>query len=294
MFPFPYPVGSATNVGCMSQDVDVVVVGLGVGGEEVAGRLAEAGLSVVGVEPRLVGGECPYFACVPTKMMVRAAGMLAEARRMPTVAGSAEVRPDWSLVARRIREEATDDWDDRVAVERFTGKGGRFVRGRARLVGPRRVEVNGEEYEASRGVVLATGTEPAVPPIPGLEGSGHWTNREAVAVTEVPESLIVLGGGAVGLEMAQVFARFGARVTVVEALDRLLANEEPEASELAADVLRREGLDVRVGARAEEIRVADGTFTVRLAGGAGVTGDRRSISNRSSLNNAMPSSLAME
>jgi pyruvate/2-oxoglutarate dehydrogenase complex dihydrolipoamide dehydrogenase (E3) component len=250
----------------MTEQVDVVVVGLGVGGEEVAGRLAESGLRVVGVESRLVGGECPYFACVPTKMMVRAAGMLAEARRMPTLAGTADVRPDWSLVARRIRDEATDDWDDTVAVDRFTGKGGRFVRGRARLVGPRRVEVNGEEYDASRGVVLATGTEPAVPPIPGLKDSGFWTNREAVAATEVPESLIVLGGGAVGLEMAQVFARFGAKVTIVEALDRLLANEEPEASALAADVLRRDGLDVRVGAKAEEIRAADGTFTVRLGG----------------------------
>jgi pyruvate/2-oxoglutarate dehydrogenase complex dihydrolipoamide dehydrogenase (E3) component len=251
----------------MSERVDVVVIGLGVGGEEVAGRLAEAGLAVLGVEHRLVGGECPYWACVPTKMMVRAAGTLAEAGRVSALAGEAQVRPDWSRVADRIRREATDDWDDRVAVERFTGKGGRFIRGRARLTGPGRVEVNGDEYEASRAVVLATGTEPAVPDIAGLSDSGFWTNRDAVAATEVPESLIVLGGGAVGLEFAQVFARFGATVTVIEADERLLANEEPEASELAAEVLRREGLDVRLGATAEGVRRADGAVTVSLAGG---------------------------
>jgi len=133
----------------MAEQVDVVVAGLGVAGEEVAGRLAQAGLSVVGIEARLVGGECPYWGCVPSKMMIRAGNLLAEARRIDGLAGIAQVRPDWAPVARRIRDEATDSWNDRVAVERFTGKGGRFVRGSARLVGPRRVEVNGEEYEAS-------------------------------------------------------------------------------------------------------------------------------------------------
>src|SRR5687768_790815 len=123
----------------MTVDVDVVVLGLGPGGEEVAGRLAEAGLSVVGIEQGLVGGECPYWACVPTKMMVRAAGLLAEARRTPGLAGEVDLRPDWAPVAARIRDEATDNWDDKVAVDRFTGKGGRFVRGQGRLAGPGRV-----------------------------------------------------------------------------------------------------------------------------------------------------------
>src|SRR5581483_9481211 len=106
-----------------AQEVDVVVVGLGVGGEEVAGRLAQAGLSVVGIEHRLVGGECPYWGCVPSKMMIRAANLLAETRRVPGIAGESTVDPDWSQVAKRIREEATDDWDDKVAVDRFVGKG---------------------------------------------------------------------------------------------------------------------------------------------------------------------------
>src|SRR6201988_165619 len=114
----------------MVTDAEVIVVGLGPGGEYVAARLAEAGHDVVGIESALVGGECPYWGCVPSKMVIRAANALAEARRVGDVAGEADVRPDWSVVARRIREEATDDWDDTVAVERFVGKGGRFVRGR--------------------------------------------------------------------------------------------------------------------------------------------------------------------
>ena len=114
--------------------VDVVVLGMGVGGEDVAGNLASAGLSVIGIESTLVGGECPYWGCIPSKMMVRAAGVLAEARRIPDLAGTSTVTPDWAPVAARIRAEATDDWDDTVAVDRFTDKGGTFVRGRGRLV----------------------------------------------------------------------------------------------------------------------------------------------------------------
>ncbi|MBV8295319.1 MAG: FAD-dependent oxidoreductase, partial [Acidimicrobiia bacterium] len=123
---------------------DVVVLGMGPGGEEVAGALATAGLDVVGVEKELVGGECPYWACVPTKMMVRATDALAEGGRIGELAGQASVAPSWSPVARRIREEATDDWDDTVAVDRFTATGGCFVRGTGRLDGPHRVVVNGE------------------------------------------------------------------------------------------------------------------------------------------------------
>ena len=140
----------------MAEQVDVVVVGMGVGGEEVAGRLAEAGLSVVGIESRLVGGECPYWGCVPSKMMIRAANLLAEARRVDGMAGRARVDPDWAPVARRIREEATDNWDDKVAVDRFTGKGGRFVRGTRRLVGPgSRCRRRRASSRRSRAVVIA-------------------------------------------------------------------------------------------------------------------------------------------
>jgi pyruvate/2-oxoglutarate dehydrogenase complex dihydrolipoamide dehydrogenase (E3) component len=140
---------------------------LGVGGEAVAGYLAEAGLDAVGIEAELVGGECPYWACIPTKMMVRAGNLIAEARRIPGMAGRVErIRPEWSPVAQRIRTEATDNWDDTVAVNRFTGKGGRIVRGRGRILDARRVEVPRHGiFEARRGLVLATGSTASIPPI---------------------------------------------------------------------------------------------------------------------------------
>jgi pyruvate/2-oxoglutarate dehydrogenase complex dihydrolipoamide dehydrogenase (E3) component len=258
----------------MTERVDVVVLGLGVGGEEVAGKLAEAGLSVVGVEGRLVGGECPYWGCVPSKMMIRAGNLLAEARRIPGMAGAAEVAPDWSPVAARIRDEATDDWNDRVAVERFEGRGGHFVRGWGRLTGTGKVRVGDQEFDARIGVVLATGTTAAVPPIDGLAGTPYWTNREAVEAKELPESLTVLGGGSVGLELAQAYARFGVAVTVIEAEDRLLPIEEPEASTVVREALEADGITVRTGARAIRVAHHDGGFTVTLDGGDTLTGER--------------------
>ena len=258
----------------MVERADAVVIGMGPGGEEVAGRLAGAGLDVVGVEQELLGGECPYWGCVPSKMAIRAANLLAEAGRVRAMAGDATVSPDWAPVARRIRDEATDDWDDRVAVERFEAKGGRFLRGRGRILAPGRVLAGEREIEARRAVVVATGTRPSVPPIPGLADIAYWTNREALEAKELPSSLVVLGGGAVGLELAQAFARFGVRVTVVEAADRLLPLEEPEAGELLAEVLGEEGIDVRVGAQATRVSRDGYRFALSLADGEVVTGEQ--------------------
>jgi pyruvate/2-oxoglutarate dehydrogenase complex dihydrolipoamide dehydrogenase (E3) component len=245
---------------------DVIVIGMGPGGEDVAGRLAEAGLDVVGVESALVGGECPYWGCVPSKMMIRAAHSLAEARRIPDLAGRSEVYPDWGPVARRIREEATDDWNDQVAVDRFIGKGGRFVRGRATLVAADRVAVGEDVYTARRAVVVAVGTRPAVPPVPGLADTPYWTNHEIVEATEVPDSLLVMGGGAIGAELAQVFARFGAKVTVVEGAERLVPAEEPEASEVLREVFEAEGIEVRTGRPAERVEHDGRRFTLHVGG----------------------------
>jgi pyruvate/2-oxoglutarate dehydrogenase complex dihydrolipoamide dehydrogenase (E3) component len=252
------------------EQVDVVVIGMGPGGEEVAGRLAEAGLAVVGVERELVGGECPYWGCVPSKMIIRGANLLAEARRIDKVSGKASVQPDLGIVAQRIRDEATDDWDDTVAAERFEKKGGMLVRGSARLDGPRRVKVGDRTFTARRGVVLASGSTPVVPPLEGLTDARPWTNREAIAATFAPESLAVLGGGAVGLELAQAFARFGSQVTVIEAVDRVLAPEEPESSDVVAKVLQDEGIELRLGAKAIKVTREGEHVTVSLDDGTTV------------------------
>lgn len=253
------------------EEVDVVVIGLGPGGEHVAASLARAGLSVVGVDRRLVGGECPYYGCVPSKMMIRAADALAEARRVPALGGTIEVTPDWTPVADRIRDEATDDWDDAVAVKRLEDAGGRFLRGTGRLAGPGRVVVTTDDGEVElsvrRGVVLNTGTEPAVPPIDGLAGTPYWTNRDAVRLRELPTSLVVLGGGAIGCELAQAFSRFGVEVTVVEAFDRILGPEEPEASAVVAAALEAEGIAVRAGVGVQSV-AHDGAFAIGLADGS--------------------------
>jgi pyruvate/2-oxoglutarate dehydrogenase complex dihydrolipoamide dehydrogenase (E3) component len=238
-------------------EVDVVVVGLGPGGEDAAGALAEAGLRVVGIESHLVGGECPYYGCVPSKMMIRAADLIAETRRANTMAGTTTVEPDYSIVAARIRDEATDDWNDQVAVDRLVGKGAIFVHGRGVFDGPGRVVVGDDVYVAARGVIVATGTSPGIPDIPGLAEARPWTNREIVKVETAPSSMIVLGGGAIGLELAQAFSRFGTKVTIIEATDRILGPEEPESSELLRKVLESEGIDIRVGAGVSSVSRAD-------------------------------------
>jgi pyruvate/2-oxoglutarate dehydrogenase complex dihydrolipoamide dehydrogenase (E3) component len=255
-----------------NHEVDVVVIGMGPGGEEVAGRLAEAGLSVVGVERELVGGECPYWGCVPSKMMIRGSTLIAETRRADPYAGRSSIEPDLAFVAKRIRDEATDSWDDQVAADRFEGKGGRLVRGSARLAGPGRVVAGDDTFAAARGVVVATGSAPVVPPIEGLADSRYWTNREAISAEEAPASLVVLGGGAVGVELAQMFARYGTAVTVVEATDRLLPPEEPEAAEVVATALREDGVTLALGAKAVRVSRDSDSVTVDLEDGTSVSG----------------------
>jgi len=266
-------------------DVDAVVIGLGPGGEDVAGRLADAGMDVVGVEQGLVGGECPYWACIPTKIMVRGAELLTEARRIPGMAGTAMVRADWRPVARHVRE-ATADWDDKAAVDRLTARGGTFLRGEGRLTAPGEVTVlDGDGRETvlrpRRAIVIATGSAPAVPPIPGLAGTPYWTNREAVAAERVPSSVLVLGGGAVGLELGQVLHRFGAAVTLVEGGPRLLGREEPEAGDLLLRTLTEDGMEIHTGQQVNGVSYAgpvgggeDGRFEVWCERGERLTAER--------------------
>jgi pyruvate/2-oxoglutarate dehydrogenase complex dihydrolipoamide dehydrogenase (E3) component len=258
----------------MAEQPDLIVIGMGVGGEEVAGRTAEAGMRVLGIERRLVGGECPYWGCIPSKMMVRAANALAEAHRVGQLAGKATTEPSWAPVATRVRE-ATANWDDERAVKRFQDKGGTFLRGQARIVGQRAVEVDGERFEARRGIVIASGGEPASPPIDGLDEVDLWTNREAIEATEAPRSLVVLGAGPIGLELAQAFHRFGTRVTLVEVADHALPAEEPENGAAIGEVVRADGMTLHTGTSAKSVRRADnGEVEVALSNGATVRAER--------------------
>jgi pyruvate/2-oxoglutarate dehydrogenase complex dihydrolipoamide dehydrogenase (E3) component len=173
----------------------------------------------------------------------------------------------------RIRDEATDDWDDQVAVDRLKEAGATVLHGQARLTGPRTVEVEGVRYSARRGVVLNTGTEPAVPPIDGLAGTPYWTNREILRAEELPASLVAIGGGPISLELCQAWARFGVEVTVLEAGERILGPEEPEASKVLADTFAEEGITVRTGVSIRSVTHDGDRFSVDV-GDDTVTGER--------------------
>jgi pyruvate/2-oxoglutarate dehydrogenase complex dihydrolipoamide dehydrogenase (E3) component len=270
-----------------AREFDLIVLGLSPGGGQVAEDMAVAGWSVLGVDPRLVGGECPYFGCIPSKMIIRGAEVLAEGRRIDSLSGSAVITPDYVPVANRIRDEATDDWNDQVAVDRLIGKGGTFRRGAGRIIGRRAdgqllVDVDGERFSTPK-VVISTGAAPAIPPISGLaELRGDdpgpdglvWTNREIVRIRQAPRSLLALGGGAIGIELTQGFARFGTKVTVLEGGPRILAQEEAEASAVVTEVLRREGVDIRTGARTTAVAAGGDGVVLTLESGETLTAER--------------------
>jgi pyruvate/2-oxoglutarate dehydrogenase complex dihydrolipoamide dehydrogenase (E3) component len=268
----------------MSQEFDLIVIGLGPGGEDVAGTVAESGRAVLAIDERLVGGECPYYGCIPSKMVLRGADALAEARRVNLLAGHASLEPDYTPVATRIRDEATTDWDDKIAVDRLTGHGATFLRGSGRLAGRTddgrlRVQVGDESYVGGA-VCLNTGTAPAIPPIDGLadlpRGIGElvWTNREILRSPTAPASMVVIGGGAIGAELGQGLARFGTRVTIIEAAGHLLMPEEPEAGALLADVFEREGINVREGVGIQSVTAGGEGVVVTLADGSTATGEK--------------------
>lgn len=249
---------------------DVVVLGVGSGGEYAAHRLARAGLRVAAVESRLVGGECPFWGCTPSKLMIRSADAVAEARRAVDLAGGVSVDgPTLGPAARRIRE-ANHDWDDVAHADPLRDDDVVLVRGHGRLDGPGRVRVATDEgevvLEATRGVILNTGTAPAVPPVDGLADTPYWTNRDVVHATEAPASMAVLGGGNIGVELTQVFARFGTDVTLLEMADRLLGPEEPEAAEVVAAALAEDGVDVRTGVEVRSVHHDGRVFRLDVDG----------------------------
>jgi pyruvate/2-oxoglutarate dehydrogenase complex dihydrolipoamide dehydrogenase (E3) component len=254
-------------------EFDVVCLGGGVCGEAVAGELKGTGLTLAVIERELVGGECPYWGCIPSKTLLRSAETLDEAGDARTLAASqVEWTVDFAKISKRVLWMARD-LDDTNAAKAIAGDGVELIRGEAQLTGPRTVTVGGRTLTARRAVVIATGTDPFLPPIPGLGDVPFWTNREATLPKRLPASLAILGGGAIGVELGQAYARIGSAVHIIEGGPRVVPAEEPEAGELLGKHLAAEGMTIHTGMKVVGVEKDLGGVRVAVEGGAGIEAD---------------------
>jgi dihydrolipoamide dehydrogenase len=258
----------------VSERVDVVVLGAGPAGEHALGILIEAGMRCALVERELVGGECAYWACMPSKTLLRPPEVRGEARK---TAGVGDPSLSWPQV-RAYRNWMTRDWNDMRQIDDYAKQGVRVVKAAGRLDGPGRVAAGDEVIETDR-VILATGSDPAIPPVEGLQEAGYWTNREATSLEEIPASAVVVGGGPVGVELGQFMARFGTRVTIVQGAPRLMEHEDPDLSHMLATALHEDGITLHLGRNATRV-ARDGTQrVVTLDDGSDVRADQLLIAS---------------
>jgi len=262
------------EVGRLPQEFDVVCLGGGVAGEAIAAGLKGSGLTLVVVERELVGGECAYWGCVPSKTLLRSGETLAEAERARALAAS---RVDWELdfpkISKRVLWMARDLDDTRPAAA-LEATGAKLVRGQGKLVDQRTVEVGDERFVARQSLVVANGSTAAIPPVSGLDTIDYWTNRQAAVPRELPISLAVLGGGAIGVELGQAFARFGCKVSIIEAGPRFLGLEEPEAGAALRPHLEADGIGLSIGDPCVGVEKTDSGVLVKLKSGASVSAER--------------------
>ncbi|MEA2166972.1 MAG: hypothetical protein QOF76_272 [Solirubrobacteraceae bacterium] len=260
----------------MSQTFDVIVIGAGPAGEVAAGRLAGDGLTTAIVERELVGGECSYWGCMPSKALLRPGELLAEVARIPGAADAVTGSINVTAVLNR-RDQVIHDLDDSSQLPWLADRGVTLIRGEARVTGERTVEIGGETYEAAKAVVIASGTTATLPPIDGLADAGPWNNRQITNSKHAPASLVIIGGGPIGAEMAQAWSSLGSKVTLLEVADRILLKEEPFASEQVTEALTAAGVDVRCGVKIDGVVRDAGQVTVTLAGGDIVSGEEIAV-----------------
>jgi pyruvate/2-oxoglutarate dehydrogenase complex dihydrolipoamide dehydrogenase (E3) component len=252
----------------MADRFDVIVLGAGPAGEAAVNALLRGGASVAMVERELIGGECTNWACVPTKTLLRPPEVLGESRRAP---GVPEPKLEFGPLA-EYRDYMVSNHDDSKRQASYEKRGVEVVKGDGVFDGPGRIRVNGRVLEA-KNVIVATGSEPVIPPLEGLEEAGYWTNREASSLHEIPESAVVLGGGPVGVELGQFLSRFGCEVTLVHKPDRLVNREDAHLCSLLGKQLRDDGITVKLGVSGDRVRTDGGKRVLTLSSGEEVAGE---------------------